>query len=73
MPTPWYEQISSERHPFRLKFDLHVYLVPIQGIPAGPSKGAAVLLSIRPPTMKGKKLEPRLRMRVSRITRAPRR
>lgn len=31
------------------KVDLHVYLAPIPGFPAGPSKGAVILLSIRPP------------------------
>jgi hypothetical protein len=30
------------------KVDLHVYLAPIPGFPAGPSKGAVILLSIQP-------------------------
>jgi len=40
--------------------DLRVYLVPIQVIPVGPSKGAVVLLSIQPPTVKS--LKHRLRL-----------
>jgi hypothetical protein len=43
-----------------IKVDLLVYLVPIQVIPVGPSKGAAVLLSIQPPTVNS--LKHRLRL-----------
>ena len=42
------------------KVDLHVYLVPIPGFPAGPSKGATLLVSTQPPRAKGKMGEPRL-------------
>ena len=42
------------------KFDLRVYLVPVQVLPAGPSRGAAVLLSTRFPMMNGLECEPRL-------------
>ena len=45
-----------------IKFDLRVYLVPVQVIPVGPSKGAVVLLSIEPPTVKSLKHRLRLRM-----------
>jgi hypothetical protein len=43
-----------------IKVNLRVYLVPIQVIPAGPSKGAVVLLSIQPPTVNS--LKHRLRL-----------
>jgi hypothetical protein len=43
-----------------IKADLRVYLVPIQVIPVGPSKGAVVLLSIQPPTVKSSKYRLRL-------------
>ena len=43
---------ESRQHVFlEARVDLRVYLVPIQVFPVGPSKGAAVLLSIRPPTV----------------------
>jgi hypothetical protein len=42
------------------KVDLHVYLAPIPGSPAGPSKGAVILLSIQPHKKRGRKREPRL-------------
>lgn len=38
-----------------INVDLRVYLVPIQVIPVGPSKGAMVQLSIQPPTVKSLK------------------
>jgi hypothetical protein len=43
-----------------IKVDVRVYLVPIQTIPVGPSKGAVALLSIQPPTVKS--LKHRLRL-----------
>ena len=42
------------------RVDLRVYLVPTHLILAGLSKGAVVLLSIQPPTVKG--LRHRLRL-----------
>jgi len=52
-----------------VKADLHVYLVPIRAIPAGPSRGAAVILNNRLPAVKSLNHEPRLWMQVSGIVR----
>jgi hypothetical protein len=42
------------------RVNLPVYLAPIQLTPAGPSRGAAVILSIQPLASKDSKREPRL-------------
>jgi hypothetical protein len=43
-----------------VKVNLPVYSVPTQVTPAGPSRGATILLSIQPVTSKDSKREPRL-------------
>jgi hypothetical protein len=52
---------------FLARVNLRVYLAPIQVIPAGPSRGAMVLLSIQPVISKDSKREPRLAVQMSQI------